>query len=102
MKKAVPFVRQMTIEEIFDRNTDSVLQPFLHEMGMNISREIEWQACKHRTFDGDTVLDFRVVGYERTDPVCLCTKPAVVVVIAVSKFLLCAGTPTKFGLIAIF
>ncbi len=74
LKKAVPFVRQMTIEEILDRNTDSVLQPFLHEMGMNINREIEWQACKHRTFDGEAVLDFRVVGYERTDPAWLCSK----------------------------
>jgi hypothetical protein len=63
LKKAVPFVRQMTIEEILDRNTDSVLQPFLHEMGMNINREIEWQACEHlmeRLFWISVLLDMNV------------------------------------------
>lgn len=63
----IPRFKEMTQEQFISKETDEELRPFLHELGINLNREVEYQFNKHRNLDGEAVMDFSVTGYERTD-----------------------------------
>lgn len=65
--KKIPHFFKWPSVKLLSRETDEALVPFLHDLGLDINKQYGYQANKHRNFDGDVVIDFSIVGNERTD-----------------------------------
>lgn len=72
--KKLPHFFKMSSLEILSRESDEKLRDVLWELGVDTSRHYGYSACKHRTFDGEVVIDFSIIGDERTDKQWLKSK----------------------------
>ena len=64
--KLPEFIGLSTIDLIHPKN-DSKIAPYAFQVGCNVDVPPKVQACKHRTFGGKVVVDYRYVYPERTD-----------------------------------
>lgn len=72
--KKLPHFFKMSSLEILSPDNDDKLRDVLWELGVDTNRVYNYSACKHRTFDGEVVIDFSIVGDERTDKQWLNSK----------------------------
>jgi len=63
----IPEFSHMSVFDLIDPKNDSKVAPYLYPVGCNVDVTPTIQACKHRTFDGDIVLNYRYVYPERKD-----------------------------------
>lgn len=84
LKKLPHFFKMPSIQIMQPENEDK-LRDVLWELGVDVNRKYGFQAYKHRTFDGEVVLDFSVVGDERTDKQWLKSKYATVQALIASQ-----------------
>lgn len=63
----LPEFSNLLIKELIDKKYDNRIKEILYEFGLDKNKEFSVQACTHFTLRGKKTLNFRLVGFERSD-----------------------------------